>query len=493
MSKTKLTRRILTGLVLLVGASGAVTVANEVNNAAVNVNKKDVKASVYEKNGHYYVKLTTAKNVSNVVARVTTEDRKEYVVKKEAIKVGEVVEYEIDINADVPTRKLPHTAVKRETVKSVVTIGNHTFNAVVSYDVEVDDSQEQAAKPVDKNTENKTTLDQLAEKREVTAEQKAKEEVEAKKVAETKAAADTKVKEAEAKKVAETKAAADAKVKEAEAKSAAETKAAADAKAKEAEAKKAAEVKAAADAKAKEEADAKAKEAEAKKVAETKAAADAKLKQEAEAKAKAVKEAEAKKMSETKAATDAKLKQEAEAKAKAEKEAEAKKAAELKAKQEAEAKAKAAKEAEAKKVAEVKQTTTVADGLPEVTAAELADPAMNGLTPHTKKMKVALAKKFGITSFSLFRAGDDDGTGHGHNSGMAVDFMVPVNSAQGDQLAEYLTKHMDELGVYYIIWKQRFYMPQQNIYGPANTWNIMPNRGGVTANHYDHVHVSFKK
>ncbi len=397
MSKTKLTRRILTGLVLLVGASGAVTVANEVNNATVNVNKKDVKASVYEKNGHYYVKLTTAKNVTNVVARVTTEDRKEYVVKKEAIKAGEVVEYEIDINADVPTRKLPHTAVKRETVKSVVTLGNHTFNAVVSYDVEVADSQEQAIKSVDKNTEKKTTLDQLTEKREVTAEQKAKEEAEAKAKAE-----------------------------------------------KEAEAKKAAELKA---------------------------------KQEVEAKVTA----------------DAKLKQEAEAKAKAEKEAEANKAAELKAKQEAEAKVKAAKEAEAKKAAEAKQTTTVAGGLPEVTAAELADPAMNGLTPHTKKMKVALAKKFGITSFSLFRAGDDDGTGHGHNSGMAVDFMVPVNSVQGDQLAEYLTKHMDELGVYYIIWKQRFYMPQQNIYGPANTWNIMPNRGGVTANHYDHVHVSFKK
>ena len=394
MSKTKLTRRILTGLVLLVGASGAVTVANEVNNAAVNVNKKDVKASVYEKDGHYYVKLTTAKNVTNVVARVTTEDRKEYVVKKETIKVGEVVEYEIDINADVPTRKLPHTAVKRETVKSVVTLGNHTFNAVVSYDVEVADSQEQATKPVDKNTEKKTTLDQLAEKREVTAEQKAKDEAEAKKAAEEKAAADSKAKQ----------------------------------------------------------------------------------------------EVDAKKAAETKAATDAKAK---EAEAKAEKEAEAKKAAELKAKQETEAKA--AKEAEAKKAAEAKQTTTVAGGLPEVTAAELADPAMNGLTPHTKKMKVALAKKFGITSFSLFRAGDDDGTGHGHNSGMAVDFMVPVNSAQGDQLAEYLTKHMDELGVYYIIWKQRFYMPQQNIYGPANTWNIMPNRGGVTANHYDHVHVSFKK
>ena len=450
MSKTKLTRRILTGLVLLVGASGAVTVANEVNNAAVNVNKKDVKASVYEKNGHYYVKLTTTKNVTNVVARVTTEDRKEYVVKKEAIKAGEVVEYEIDLTANVPTRKLPHTAVKRETVKSVVTLGEHTFNAVVSYDVEVADSQEQVAKPVDKNTENKTTLDQLAEKREVTAEQKAKEEAEAKKAAETKATADAKAKEAEAKKAAETKAATDAKLKQE-----------ADAKAKatkEAEAKKAAELK-------------------AKQEAEVKAAADAKLKEEADAKAKAAKEAEAKKVAELKE------KQEAEAKA----------AADAKLKEEADAKAKAAKEAEAKKAAEAKQATTVAGGLPEVTAAELADPAMNGLTPHTKKMKVALAKKFGITSFSLFRAGDDDGTGHGHNSGMAVDFMVPVNSAQGDQLAEYLTKHMDELGVYYIIWKQRFYMPQQNIYGPANTWNIMPNRGGVTANHYDHVHVSFKK
>ena len=396
MSKTKLTRRIITGLVILVGASGAVTVANEFNNAAVNVNKKDVKASIYEKNGHYYVKLTTAKNVTNVVVRVTTEDRKEYVVKKEAIKVGEVVEYEIDVNADVPARKLPHTGVKRETVKSVVTLGNHTFNTVVSYDVEVADSQEQAPKLVDKNTENKTTLDQLADKREVTAEQKAKEEAEAKKVAETKAAVDAKAKEAEA---------------------------------------------------------------------------------------KAAKEAEAQK-----ATTDAKLKQEA--KAKAEEEVEAKKAAELKAKQAAEAKA---KEAEAKKAAEVKQTTTVAGGLPEVTAAELADPAMKGLTPHTKKMKVALAKKFGITSFSLFREGDDDGTGHGHNTGMAVDFMVYSDSAKGDQLAEYLTKHMDELGIYYIIWKQRFYMSQQNIYGPANTWNIMPNRGGITANHYDHVHVSFKK
>ena len=92
----------------------------------------------------------------------------------------------------------------------------------------------------------------------------------------------------------------------------------------------------------------------------------------------------------------------------------------------------------------------------------------------------------------MYREGDD-GTRHGHGTGMSVDFMVLVGSAQGDQLAEYLTKNMNELGVYYIIWNQRFYMPQYNIYGSANTWNLMPDRGGVTANHYDHVHVSFIK
>ena len=390
MKKSRLTRRILTGLVLLVGASGAITVANEINNAAIDINSKNVKATIIEKNGHYYVQLTADKDVKNVVARITTEDKKEYLVKKDEIKIGEVIEYEIDVNAEMPTKKLPHTAVKRETVKNVVSMGNHTFTLTVRYDIEDNTNKDQPLMAVSGDTTKNSTLDKLVEKREVTAEEKIKE----------------------------------------------------------------------AEAKAKQEAEAKAKQE-----------AEAKAKQEAEVKAKQ--------------AADAKLKQEAEAKAKQEAEVKAKQAADAKLKQEAEAKA--------KQEAEAKQGITVAKGLPPVTAAELDDPAMNGLTDHAKKMKVALAKKFGITSFSMFRAGDDDGTGHGHNTGMSVDFMVPVGSAQGDQLAEYLTKNMNELGVYYIIWKQRFYMPQFNIYGPANTWNLMPDRGGVTANHYDHVHVSFVK
>ena len=486
MRKSRLTRRILTGLVLLVGASGAITVANEINNAAMDINSKNVKATIIEKNGHYYVQLTADKDVKNVVSRITTEDKKEYLVKKDEIKIGEVIEYEIDVNAEMPTKKLPHTAVKRETVKNVVSMGNHTFTLTVRYDIEDNTNKDQPLMAVSGDTTKNSTLDKLVEKREVTAEEKIKEaEAKAKQEAEAKAKQEA---EAKAKQEAEAKAKQEA---EAKAKQEAEAKAKQEAEAK---AKQEAEVKAKQEAeiKAKQEAEAKAKqeaEAKAKQEAEVKAkqAAGAKLKQEAEAKAK--QEAEVK----AKQAADAKLKQEAEAKAKQEAEAKAKQEAEAKAKQAADAKLKQEAEAKAKQEAEAKQGTTVAKGLPPVTAAELDDPAMNGLTDHAKKMKVALAKKFGITSFSMFRAGDDDGTGHGHNTGMSVDFMVPVGSAQGDQLAEYLTKNMNELGVYYIIWKQRFYMPQFNIYGPANTWNLMPDRGGVTANHYDHVHVSFVK
>ena len=454
MRKSRLTRRILTGLVLLVGASGAITVANEINNAAMDINSKNVKATIIEKNGHYYVQLTADKDVKNVVSRITTEDKKEYLVKKDEIKIGEVIEYEIDVNAEMPTKKLPHTAVKRETVKNVVSMGNHTFTLTVRYDIEDNTNKDQPLMAVSGDTTKNSTLDKLVEKREVTAEEKIKEA------------------EAKAKQEAEAKAKQEA---EAKAKQEAEAKA-----------------KQEAEAKAKQEAEAKAKqEAEVK----AKQEAEIKAKQEAEAKAKQEAEAKAKQEAEVKAkqAAGAKLKQEAEAKAKQEAEAKAKQEAEAKAKQAADAKLKQEAESKAKQEAEAKQGTTVAKGLPPVTAAELDDPAMNGLTDHAKKMKVALAKKFGITSFSMFRAGDDDGTGHGHNTGMSVDFMVPVGSAQGDQLAEYLTKNMNELGVYYIIWKQRFYMPQFNIYGPANTWNLMPDRGGVTANHYDHVHVSFVK
>lgn len=202
MRKRKITGRILTGLAVLIGVSGTVTVANEINNIASNVNVKSVKSNIVEKNGRYYVQLTADKAVKNVVARITTEDKKDYLFKKDNIKAGEVVKYEIDINADVPTKKLPHTGIIKETIKNVVNVGNHTFNIIVRYDVEVEDNVQPIMQITKTNIIN-PTLDQLIDKKEMSTEERLQEaEAKAKQEAETKAKQEA---EAKAKQEAEKK------------------------------------------------------------------------------------------------------------------------------------------------------------------------------------------------------------------------------------------------------------------------------------------------
>ena len=109
-----------------------------------------------------------------------------------------------------------------------------------------------------------------------------------------------------------------------------------------------------------------------------------------------------------------------------------------------------------------------------------------GLQPQTAAFKEEVANLFGITSFSGYRPGDSGD----HGKGLAIDFMVPVSSALGDQIADYAIQNIASRGISYIIWKQRFYAPYPSKYGPAYTWNPMPDRGSITENHYDHVHVS---
>ena len=109
------------------------------------------------------------------------------------------------------------------------------------------------------------------------------------------------------------------------------------------------------------------------------------------------------------------------------------------------------------------------------------------LQPQAQAFRQEIAAKFGITNIGGYREGDPED----HGKGLAVDVMVPTSSELGDQVAQYAIDNMDRAGISYIIWKQQFYMPVDNIYGPANTWNQMPDRGGDTANHYDHVHISF--
>ena len=139
----KLTGKVLTGLVLLSGVTAFPTKAIDVKPAAVDVNVKNVKASVYEKEGHFYAKLVADKEVANVVARITTETKAEFLIKRDIIKAGEEVVVELDLNAQAPTRKLPHTGVKKESFNTVTELAGHTFKISVSYEVATDEVKAQ--------------------------------------------------------------------------------------------------------------------------------------------------------------------------------------------------------------------------------------------------------------------------------------------------------------------------------------------------------------
>lgn len=145
--------------------------------------------------------------------------------------------------------------------------------------------------------------------------------------------------------------------------------------------------------------------------------------------------------------------------------------------EEAPAQPAAVETAAAPEVQPVASTPTTGNAIP-------TDP---NLQPQAEAFRQEIAAKFGITNIGGYRAGDPDD----HGKGLAVDVMVPTSSELGDQVAQYAIDNMDRAGISYIIWKQQFYMPVNNIYGPANTWNQMPDRGGDTANHNDHVHISF--
>lgn len=131
-------------------------------------------------------------------------------------------------------------------------------------------------------------------------------------------------------------------------------------------------------------------------------------------------------------------------------------------------------------------TTYEAPAAPDYAGLAVAKSENAGLQPQTAAFKEEIANLFGITSFSGYRPGDSGD----HGNGLAIDFMVPERSELGDKIAEYAIQNMASRGISYIIWKQRFYAPFDSKYGPANTWNPMPDRGSVTENHYDHVHVS---
>ncbi|MDQ0379256.1 hypothetical protein [Amycolatopsis thermophila] len=126
-------------------------------------------------------------------------------------------------------------------------------------------------------------------------------------------------------------------------------------------------------------------------------------------------------------------------------------------------------------------TSTTPSPPPKTTtkAANACSTVLAGTKPHVAAVGNYLKAKFGVDEVGgrAGRSGTSD-----HPSGLALDFMV--DTATGNQLADYVLAHKSEFNVTYVIWRQR--------YNDGSGWSTMEDRGSATANHYDHVHVSFE-
>ena len=83
-----------------------------------------------------------------------------------------------------------------------------------------------------------------------------------------------------------------------------------------------------------------------------------------------------------------------------------------------------------------------------------------------------------ITSYGTWRS---DGE---HGQGRAIDIMV--SGATGWEIANFLRANHAALGIEYVIYAQQMWSVERSGEG----WRGMSDRGSVTANHYDHVHVT---
>lgn len=216
--------------------------------------------------------------------------------------------------------------------------------------------------------------------------------------------------------------------------------------------------------------------AEAARKAAEEAAIQARLKGEAEAAAQA----------------EAAAKAQADAAAKAEREAAAKRAAD--AAQAAKTAASAASQAPQPVTKPATPTTPATSAAPAATAPKpvATTPASGGgysttayrqarLGTNANAIYSAVRTRFGITNIGGYRAGDWGD----HGAGNAVDVMTK-SFAEGDAVAAFAQANARQFNIKYIIWKQRIWFPGN---GP-DQWRWMADRGSITENHYDHVHLS---
>lgn len=143
----------------------------------------------------------------------------------------------------------------------------------------------------------------------------------------------------------------------------------------------------------------------------------------------------------------------------------------------------AAKAAPAAKAAAAKQESAPAskyDG-----PSTYSGKTVLGLKPKAMVVYNAVTARWSFSSIGGYRATNNRSN---HGLGGAIDFMLTPgkDSAKGWAVANYLAANASAFQIDHIIFEQKIWTP----YKPY--WRPMANRGSITANHYDHVHVSVK-
>ncbi|MEV0203531.1 hypothetical protein [Nonomuraea sp. NPDC050691] len=112
------------------------------------------------------------------------------------------------------------------------------------------------------------------------------------------------------------------------------------------------------------------------------------------------------------------------------------------------------------------------------------------ITPRMRLVKTLIQERFDVPfGIGCYRAIQDGGE---HPLGRACDFMLSrggsmptaAEVARGNEIAAWAIKNSKRLGIMYIIYRQRIW------HARSGTWRTMSDRGGTTANHYDHPHIS---
>lgn len=111
--------------------------------------------------------------------------------------------------------------------------------------------------------------------------------------------------------------------------------------------------------------------------------------------------------------------------------------------------------------------------------------ALPGVKPWVKQAANEVGNRFAVdTIYGVgYRPNASD-----HPKGLALDYMIGKDLSKGDQIAAYLLQNAAIYNITYLIWKQRIWKADEASKG----WQAMEDRGSPTANHYDHVHASFK-